>query len=613
MEKLLMHYQIELALLRHYGHGFNQRFPGLADQLLMGENECKDPQVERLIQSTALMAARISKRLDDDYPLFTESLLEMLYPHYLRPLPSCSIIVLDLPKSATPLPAQPQTIRRGALLKSTAVRGVSCLFRTTSDIVIAPVSVAGVRFDSHITAPAGIRLPMDATSRLSIAIDGVGTAAIDAMGLTSRRLFINGDPMLCAAVRDALFTRAGAAYVSFAGDDAWRPLRHVPVAAVGFAEDQALIPFPARSQPAYRLLTEYFAFPDKFNFIDLDWTEISRSMPPGCRSCTLHLALENMHGASAMARALGKISAQNLLLHCAPVVNLFARPSAPVSIRHTAPDYALLADAACPAAYEIYGIESATLITDVARQDGVEAVLPFYSMRHGDPAAAGRYWVMRRDDVVAELSPGHEMRIALVDTELTPVDLSTQTLSVELLCSNRDLPTALSYGQPEGDLTMDGLSHHAPVRLLRKPSPPYRFASGNGAHWRLIAHLSLNHRDLSSFGLDELRKTLTLYDLPRSAISQRQIRGMVSLDYKVLMAWIPGKPSAALMPGIEIRLALDEDAFIGSSIVLFSQILDHFFGLHAQINVFTQLLAVSSRTGEELMRCPRRSGETLLE
>lgn len=613
MKKLLLHYEIELALLRRYGRGFAERYPGLAGSLLLADDACKDPHVERMIQASALLAARISKRLDDDYPLFTESLLEMLYPHYMRTFPSSSIVQLDLQAAKTARTDVAGIIPRGTIMKTASVRGVKCQFRTTSDIAVVPAKMVAAYFQTHLQAPPGVRLPIDAGSSLSMTIDSVGKADLEQLELRHLRLFINGEPMLCAALRDAIFTRASAAYLSFGDRDTWHTLGRIPLSAAGFSEEEALLPFSSRSHPAYRLLTEYFAFPDKFNFLDLNWTDIASRMPPHCRSFTLHLALRGLSGDAHLARVLHKFSEQNLLLHCAPLVNLFTRSAAPVDISHTAPDYELLADTACPAGYEIYGIESASLVTDVSDHNGVEDVQPFYSLHHGQRMdQTGRYWVMRRDDVIAELSPGHETRIALVDTELAPLTTRTQTLSVKLLCSNRNLPISLNHGAPEGDLTLEGISHQAPLRLLRKPSTPCRFESGNGAHWRLISHLTLNHRDLSSVGLDELRKMLTLYNLPRSVATHRMIQGVVGLAYKAVMAWIPGKPSAALMPGVEIRMTLDEEAFVGSSIHLFVQVLDHFFSLHGQINVFTQLLALSNQTGEEIMRCPRRSGTTLL-
>jgi type VI secretion system protein ImpG len=282
-----------------------------------------------------------------------------------------------------------------------------------------------------------------------------------------------------------------------------------------------------------------------------------------------------------------------------------------VRIKQTQPDYPLLADGPHPAAYEIHSIASACLLQEGGR--GTQQLQPFYSLHHGQGRSSEtQYWITRRDSAAAELSPGHELRMALVDSELQPLTPGMPTLSLEFICSNRDLPVELPLGQPDGDLSLAEPGATATPRLLRKPSASHRFEPGNGAHWRLISHLSLNHRSLSSLGLEELRQMLSLYDLPRSAITQRQIQGVCGLAYKVVMAWIDGSPCAALMPGIQISLTLDEEAFVGGGIHLFAQVLDHFFGLYGQINVFSQLLVLSKQTGEELMRCPPRSGERSL-
>ncbi len=618
MKDLLPHYESELALLRRLCRGFAEEYPGIAGNLMMSGDTCKDPHVERLIQASALLAARISKRLDDDYPLFTESLLEMLYPHYLRSFPSCSIAHLDFQSSTAEQPDITTVLPRGAVLKSAAVRGVKCKFRTTSDIEVVPVTLSAARYHPIVNAPASIRLDGEITSSMDLTFACSGKTALSDIVANRLRVFIDAEPSLAAALRDTVFTRVQSAYVSFDGAP-WRPLRRPLIGAVGYSDNDALIPFTARSHPAYRLLTEYFAFPEKFNFFDVAWNEIAGLMPEKCGGVTLHLALKNVQHGTHLSQILSKLSARNLLLNCAAVVNLFHRHGAPVDVRHATTDYALLADTARPEAYEIHGIESARLITDVSRQDGIQQIRPFYSMHHGEHPqppghSPGHYWVLRRDPVTEELSPGHEMRISLVNTELVPLTAATkaQTLSVDLLCSNRDLPTMLSIGRAEGDLTLDGQFTGTPIRLLRKPSRPYRFDSTNGGHWRLISHLTLNHRSLSDVGLDEFREMLTLYNLPRNASVQRQIQGVTALRYRTTMAWIPGEPTGALMPGLEIGMTVDEEAFVGGGIHLFAQTLDHFFGLYCQINVFSQLVVLSAKTGEELLRCQPRSGAKLL-
>ncbi|NRR33138.1 type VI secretion system baseplate subunit TssF [Oxalobacteraceae bacterium] len=611
MEKLLPYYERELVFLRRNSRAFAERYPRIAGQLSMAGDTCSDPQIEHMNQAFAMMAGRIAKRLDDHYPQFTESLLETLYPHYLRPFPSCSIVKIDSPAGGDSRASA--ILPRGTSMRSKPVKEVRCQFRSTADVVMSAVALETVKFSPIIDAPANIRLPPGAGAAIGITVVAHDKDGLQPFKHGKLRLFIDGETSFCAAVRDTLLMRASAAYVEAADGGGWSGMQQVPISAAGFSDEESLIPFSSRSNPAYRLLTEYFAFPEKFNFIDIDLQSIAARLPDKCMRCTLHLAIRSVRPDSDLARTLKGLSAQNLQLHCTPVVNLFRKAGTPVQITHAAPDYSLIADGPHPQAYEIHTVESALLVDEGKQNGAVDELKPFYSSRHGqgDPAGS-RYWVTRRDDITAELSPGHELRIALVDEGLEALPVSAQTLSLEFTCTNRDLPAELSFGSREGDLTVAGVSSSIVARFMRKPCPSYRFAVDKGAHWRLISHLSLNHQSLSGVGLEQFRQMLTLYDLPQSPVNRRQIQGIVGLDYKVIMAWIPGEPCAALMPGIEIRMTLDEEAFVGSGIHLFAQVADHFFGLYCQINVFSQLLVVSQRTGEELLKCPPRSGASAL-
>jgi type VI secretion system protein ImpG len=145
--------------------------------------------------------------------------------------------------------------------------------------------------------------------------------------------------------------------------------------------------------------------------------------------------------------------------------------------------------------------------------------------------------------------------------------------------------------------------------MLRRPTPCYRFEAGNGAHWRLVSHLALNYARLTEAGLADFQKMLTLYDLPRSPISQRQIGGVVGLEHGMVRAWVRTMPASTLMPGIAIRMTVDEEAFVGSSLYVFAQVMDRYFAMNSQLNCFTQLELVSEQTGQEIIKCPPRTAE----
>jgi type VI secretion system protein ImpG len=613
LDQLLPYYERELGFLRRYSREFSERYPKIAGRLLIGGEVCEDPHIERMIESFALLNSRIAKRLDDDYPEFTEALFEVLYPHYLRPFPSCSIARMDFSGAAAQLTTASE-IPRGTQLTTRPVRGAACTFRTSYPVTIAPLSLTHASFAAIIDAPEAITTPPNATSSISLTISSTSAqVAVPQLGLSSLRVFIDGEPSFCAALRDALFMRGVCAYAEADGNGRWIPLHKIPVTPAGFDEDESLIDFSARSHAAYRLLTEYFCFPEKFNFFDIDLHALAGVLPAGAKSVTLHLALSGMRTDSNTARMLGTLSTNNVLLGCTPVVNLFRQRGEPIRLTHTTASYPVLADARRAFAYEVQSIDSVKLVRQTPQGESVLEFRPFYSLRHGQtPEKNGHYWVMRRDDIIAEKSPGYETQISIVDIDFDPAEVETDTLSLELSCTNRDLPASLSYGLRGGDLFLEGGSSVRSISFLRKPTASHRFERGRGAHWRLISHLSLNHLSLADGGLDAFREMLTLYDLPRSPASQRQIGGILAVAHKAANTWLPGNPFACLVRGIEVRLTIDEEAFVGSGIHAFAHIIERFLGLYVHANSFTQLVIISNKTGEELLRCTPRSGDLSL-
>ncbi|MFC3552426.1 type VI secretion system baseplate subunit TssF [Lysobacter cavernae] len=610
MEDLLPYYERELAYLRRYGREFAERYPKIAGRLLLSGDGSQDPHVERLIESFALLSARTSKKIEDDYPEFTEALLEVLYPHYLRSFPSCSIARFDAGPALAKLSA-PVTIPRGTLLHTRSVRGVSCKLRSSYDVTLAPIRLASAAFKAIADAPMTVSLPAGSGGEIALTFELLGDQpALAKLGLDTLRLFTEGEPSFCAALRDTLALNVRAAYLEPRGSGRWFALPKVPLQQTGFADDESLIDFPQRSHPAYRLLTELFAFPEKFGFFDLDLRALRGQAG---NAFTLHLVLGSLPPDSATARVLETMGPDNVLLGCTPVVNLFAQHGEPIRVTHRTAAYPVIADARRAFAYEVHSIDSVKRVRQTPQGEKITEFRPFYSLHHGEsPDNTGHYWLAHRDEDIARHSPGFETELSFVDLDFNPVLPQTDVISLELTCSNRDLPSHLAYGVQGGDLTMEGGGPARTIALLRKPSRPLRFDRGRGAHWRLISHLSLNHLSLTQSGLPALKEMLRLYDLARTAVSGRQIDGIVGLEHHPTTAWLPGKHFASVVRGIEIRLSIDEQNFVGTGIAAFARVLDHFFGLYVHANSFTQLTLRSSHSGEVLIQCPARSGESIL-
>jgi type VI secretion system protein ImpG len=612
MEDLLPYFERELGFLKRSCREFAERFPKLAGNLQLLAEAGDDPHIERLIQATALLNARIAKRLDDDYPEFTEALLGVLYPHFLRPLPACSIARVDFSEAKANAIGGASTIPRGTELTSRGSQGVPCKFRTAYDVVVAPVALASARFDPIVEPSALVRFPLGVTSKISISIESTSPmTGLTQLGLDCLRVFVDGDPSFCAALQDCLFMRVECAYLEVPGGGPWRALDQLPVAMAGFADADALIPYRPSEQPAYRLLTEYFSFPEKFNFLDLDMAAIGRHLPDDARRATLHFAVSGLQSDSSVARILKPLSSRNLLLGCTPIVNLFRQSAAPIRITQTASLYDVVANDRQAAAFEVYSIDSVQMVRSANGRSTTTEFRPYYSLRHGEgDGKKGHYWFARRDEMQASFSPGYEMKIGFVDIDFAPLSNETAIASIETTCSNRELPGMLAYGAPGGDLTVEGGVLGLPIRMLRKPTAPQRFGTGGGVHWRLVSQLALNHRSLTS--LDAFSEMLTVYNLPQSMASQRQIAGIVGLKAEPSTAWIRNRHGASLVHGIELQVTLDEAAYAGSGMHAFAQLMNHFFGLYVHINSYTQLVVLSKHSGKELLRCLPRNGNLTL-
>lgn len=613
MKKLRPYYERELGALQDLSAEFAAAFPAQAGLLGMQDGKHDDPHIGRFIQATALSNARTAKLIDDNDSKVTEALLNVNYPHYLQPFPSSAIVRVDT-TAALDTMTTVNVVARGSMLSAKMATTMAdtpvCKFRTVFDVPLAPVRLSQVMFHPIIDLPPSLPRKSGVTAALSIGIAcTAGNMTLAQLDLQQLRPFIDAEPSLCATTRDALFLHAKQAYLELHGDSGvrWIGLEHVPVAAVGFAPHEALLPCPAQSHPAYRLLTEYFVFPEKFNFFDIDWPALLRHLPPDCRAMTLHLGLAGIASDSAVAHSLAQLSNKNFVLGCTPVVNLFKRSACPIELTHSAPDYALIPDGGRADAYDIHSVDKVVALRPAGHGQALTEFRPYYALRHGEAGGRhGHYYLLRRDPVKALSDPGYETRIALVDLDLDPLAIPNASVSINLTCTNRDLPSRLHYGGAGGDLTLEQALGGHPLRFLRKPTPQYRF--GTDQHWRLISQLSLSHCALAPDGLRRLQETLTLYDLPQSAVSQRQIAGIVALERRPARAWLRGDGHNSPVHGIEIRVTLDEDAYAGSGLHLFAQVLDHFFGLYVHLNSFTQLTILSQSNGKELLRCPPRNG-----
>lgn len=611
MDDLLPHYERELTMLRQHARQFAEAYPKIAGRLQMSGENVEDPHVERLIESFALLAARVHKKLDDEYPEFTDALLQVLYPHYLKPFPSCSIARFDVGSGVAQLTTASK-IERGTTLNSRPVKGLPCKFRTAYPVWISPLKIQQVSYSNVIRAPDTFRLPAQASSVITVEIALMSEQAqFSGLNLPVLRLFMDTESALVAQLRKAVFHSCAGIVIETAPNQ-WLNLPKHVVQPVGFSDGEELIDYDARSAQAYRLLTEFFSFPEKFNFIDLDFGLLNDRLAADSRSFKVHFLLQGNQESGLDERLLEQLGVQHLKLHCTPVVNLFKQRADPIRLTHEQFEYPVVADHRRPYAYELYSLDSVYKVIQTPQGEHIQEYRSFYSMKHGDESTQSSYWHLTCDETLAEISPGFEYQISLVDVDFDPTQIQTETLSLDLTCTNRDLPSQMPYGQPGGDLFLEGGSLARTISMLRKPTQTWRFARTRGSQWRLVSHLTLNHFSLTANGGGVLREALSLYNTNGSLQNNRMIEAIVSIEQKPAVTRVSGNPFPVFVRGIEIHIKLDEEGFVGTGIHLFAQLLDHFFGMYVHANSFTQLVFHSAKTGEEIARCPPRNGQLAL-
>ncbi|HGQ7335964.1 TPA: type VI secretion system baseplate subunit TssF [Pseudomonas aeruginosa] len=572
---LLDYYQRELTWLRHAGGAFAERYPKVARRLQLAPGECPDPHVERLLEGFSLLTARLQRRLDDDYAEFSDALLEQLYPLALRPLPSCAIVQFEPDPTQGSL-AEGYRLPRDTALFVTTRGGDSVHFRSSAEATLWPLAIdeANLLGGEEAQALTGVGA---ARSALRLSLRCLGEYRWDELSIERLRIHLAASPMGCAILYDLL---AAHTVQVMAGAPGTPPaaLRGLPE-IVGFAADEALLPEEDGGHPGLRLLAEYFAFPDKFHFFDLP---LSGALADG-QALYLYLVFDR----APTARL--HLQAEDFQLGCAPAINLFPRTSEPLRPDGTRSEYRLVADSHRENSVEIHSIRA---VRSVAGST-VQPVLAYYGCRH-DSHLGTLYWHARR---IAGLTPnrlGSDLLLSLVDTGFDPLrEAPAFSLTAELLCTNRYLAERLGAG------TALGFERPGPVaaaRLRNAPSAQSQPRLDGQSRWRLVSQLTLNHLSLveGPRALEALREILALHNLRDDASARRQIEGLRQLDCQRVVAHVGEDAWRGWRNGLEIRLRLDPQHFVGASGVLFSAVLAQFFSLYATANRFVRTVLVEA-------------------
>ncbi|VVE88365.1 type VI secretion system baseplate subunit TssF [Pandoraea bronchicola] len=582
-DPILRYYEAEMRYLREAGKEFARAHPDRARMLNMDRVGALDPYVERLYEGFAFLTGRLRQKLDDELPEFTEGLVSLLWPHYLRMIPSLSIVALQ-PAAAKVQSTEvidPSVVVRSSSIvvpgthEGDAPRKVQCEYRTTQPVALHPIRI--------IHAEPAVRQDGRSVIRLGFAIDAA--ARRDETDLSRLRLFLSADLPIAFSMHLALTRQVDAVLCrvpEVRGGEAV-PLSGISVAPAGFATDERLWPKAENAFSGYQLLLEYFSFREKFLFVDVCGFDIT-SLPETANQFELEFVLSHPYPGDQ------PFDTQNVRLFCTPAINLFSLDAEPIEVNHHDAEYRVRPAGHLGNHTEIYSVDAVEAFEQASAQR--YSYVPFSTFKHRGGMlrheAPERYFHTRVQSGVSGLQ---ETWLVLGGHAWETMDaLPEESLSLHLTGTNGMLPRKSLRAANLCEL-VSNTPNVAGVQNLVAPTLPLYPPTGDRFQWRVLSHLAPNF--LSLMNAEVLRGALSLYDwtdADQSELNRRRLDGIRWVSQSLVEEVSGG----SVERGAHIEVTLDSHAFAGEGdLMLFGELLHRFFEMYAEINLFTRLSIIS--------------------
>lgn len=571
------YFQREMAYLRHEGARFSSSFPKVAARLDFSNVESADPHVERLLQSFSFLTARLQRDVEDLFPRISTALLETLYPQFIAPIPSYAITKFETCGQKGKLTGRFR-VEKGTQLYVHGMDGDICRFQTCSDLDLYPLEMLSVdilpTYDlpkkaGHFSTHRVLRLHLRSVA-----------GVVSELDLRKLRFHIVGDPILQNKIYEALFLENAATAVSYGSKiDPTHydfPQPHLTT-AVGFDDDEAVMPYPDHGHPGYRLLQEYFAYPQKFMFFDVDASAFQSDE----KEFTLYIEISD-----AVALEDKDFDISNIQLGCVPMVNLFKKISEPIRITHKTVDYRLVADQRREDTMEIHSVQR-VLGSREGMRDPIEYA-PYFSYTHAEKEKEqSRFWHARRSYSKGGQYPGNETYISFVDYEFNASQPPDQSVYAEILCTNRSLARSLTAGT---ELQSDTSIPVERFYCMDRPTSQHYLNREAVSQWRLISHLALGHLSLSdnAVSLKMLRELVSQYGDFEDGNVVPELNIMKKFEATRVTRRLGYDAWRGFVHGTKFTLTLEDSISRDTRVFLFSQILNHVLPQFTSVNSFSE-------------------------
>jgi type VI secretion system protein ImpG len=606
-EELLEYYERELGYLRQLGGEFAKKYPRVASRLLLEPDRCDDPHVERLLEGFAFMAARVHLRVDDDFPEITSALLGLVAPHYLRPIPSMTVVECQTDPEQGKQTAGLVVPARTPLVTKRLVDGQPCRFHTAYPVQLWPVTIAECEWRQPERLADPVRVS-GAAGVVRISLRCGRDVEFAQLGMDALSFHLAGEPNVVHTLYELFCRNCISVLVRNPRQKGGKTVRISPtrLRALGFSEDESLLPFPKRAFDGYRLLQEYFTFSEKFLFFEL--SGLAAIAEAGCTDqAEVLLCISRFDRPERSQDLESGVSARSLRLACTPVINLYSQVAEPILVSHAQHEYRVIPDVRHQETTEVFSIDE-VMASNSARRESMP-IEPLYSYRFQARRAGERaYWhAIRRMSPLGERIPS-TLHLSLVDVDGALTEPNAEVLTVRCSCSNFDLPSRLPFGLEDGDFVFEEFPAVRLVTALRRPTPTFHPPDARGQLWRLVSQLSLNYLSLTEEGVTSLQEILRLHNFTDSSWLENQIGGIVRLTSHPHFAIMESTYGTLPARGTRVEVELDERQFVGGGAWLFCNVLDRFLGCYTSINSFCQLAARTNLRKEMLGEWSPKAG-----
>lgn len=570
------YFQEELSKVRGLAREFSAQHPAVAPLLSANSS---DPDAERLLEGVAFLMGMLHKKLDDDFPEVIHGLMNILFPHYLRPIPALSILKF----SPKPSLREKIIIPKGTIANSTPVDEVECSFATTTEFNIYPIEIKKSTY----------KLGEKEKSSLELEINLINTS-LNALDLNQLSFYL-GDSFTNSSNIFMLLNHYLSDISIELDDGDFFKLSKDALECEGFKRKSSLFSYPKNAFSSYRILQEYFVLPQKFFFFALSNLEDLKKYNSKSFKIIFHFTNSSM---------LSSIADDAIKLFCTPVTNLFEAEAEPITLSHKKELIRIYPPARYRDKYQVYDIKNVSSYVQGEIEN--REYLAFESFEKDTKNNKNIYQVYRKKSVI---DAKEVLYIGLHYRDELPTN--KEVLSIKISCTNGSLSERLQLGE------ISQSSDNSPELTTFKNIIPCTMQIDSpvdeNSLWQFISHLSINLLTLAD--IRTFKEMLKLYmfsnNRDKSKVAKNQKRIDAIEDFEVQS--IDRVSRGYLLKGHKVIMKVRQDYFASiGDMYLFCSVILEFLGSYAALNTFVELEVKEKITGESLSWAPILGNKKLI-